>query len=273
MTVIGGAPMATVESALKTANEYGKEILMELTGVRDIVARAKEWRQVGIEWMVYHRGWDEEASNRQWSQDDLDTIQRLIDMGFKVTVTGGLTNETIPFFQSIPVTALITGRAIHAAKDPVASAMQIRSTIARHWGAPGAKYLSSAGNVTDYEVAAKAIRWGVSEMDLVLVTDGTDCPGCDTPGQFCQGTETAIFAPEGINIDDLVGAIERIMGPSNAYGKVNHAAFYLDPAQITNFTPARVIQLLTATGNALTGLGHRVDLNSGIAAANQVLKN
>ena len=271
MTVIGGAPMATVESALKTANEYGKEILMELTGVRDIVARAKEWRQVGVEWMVYHRGWDEEASNRQWSQDDLDTIQRLIDMGFKVTVTGGLTNDSIPFFQNIPVTALITGRAIHAAKDPVASAMEIRSTISRLWGAPRPDYLSPTGNNTDYDAAAKAIRWGISEMYLVLTTDGSECPGCDARGRLCRGTETAIFVPDSIDVDDLICAIEQIMGPSNAFGKVNHAAFYLDPAQIMNFTPGDVIQLLAATGNALAGLGYRGDFNTGIAVANRVL--
>lgn len=273
MTVIGGAPMATVESALKTANEYGKEVLMELTGVRDIIAYAKEWRQVGIEWMVYHRGWDEEASNRQWSQDDLDTIQRLIDMGFKVTVTGGLTNDSIPFFQNIPVTALITGRAIHAAPDPVASAMEIRSTISRLWGSPQPDYLAQGGNGNDLDIAAKAIRWGVSEMDLLLTTDGTDCPGCDAPGRLCRGTQTAVFVPGNINVDDLVGAIERIMGPSKAYGKVDHAAFYLDPAQLAAYSPAAVVQLLAATGNALAGLGHRVDLNSGIAAANQVLGN
>ena len=273
MTVIGGAPMATVESALKTANEYGKEILMELTGVRDIIARAKEWRQVGIEWMVYHRGWDEEASNRQWSQNDLDTIQRLIDMGFKVTVTGGITLESIPFFQSIPVTAIITGRAIHAAKDPVASAMEIRSTIARLWGSPQPASAARKADPSDFETAAKAIRWGISEMDLFLATDGTDCPGCDAAGHFCRGTRTDIFAPGGLDLDDLVNGIERIFGPSNAFGKVNHSTFYLDPAQITDFSAAKVIQLLTAAGNALAGLGHRVDLNSGLAAANQVLKN
>jgi len=273
MTVIGGAPMATVESALKTANEYGKEVLMELTGVRDIIAYAKEWCQVGIEWMVYHRGWDEEASNRQWSQDDLDTIRRLIDMGFKVTVTGGLTNDSIPFFQNIPVTALITGRAIHAAPDPVASAMEIRSTISRLWGAPQPDYLAPGGNGTDLEAAAKAIRWGISEMDLLLTTDGTDCPGCDATGRLCRGTQTAVFVPDNINVDDLVGAIERIMGPSRAYGKVDHAAFYLDPAQLAAYSPAAVVQLLTATGNALSGLGHRVDLNSGISTANQILGN
>jgi 3-dehydro-L-gulonate-6-phosphate decarboxylase len=273
MTVIGGAPMATVESALKTANEYGKAVLMELTGVRDIIARAKEWRQVGIEWMVYHRGWDEEASNRQWSQNDLDTIQRLIDMGYKVTVTGGITLESIPFFQSLPVTALITGRAIHAAKDPVAAAMAIRSTIARLWGAPRPGSAARKTDASDYEAAAKAVRWGVSEMDLLLTNDGTDCPGCDAPGSFCRGTSTAIFAPEGINVDDLVRGIERIFGPSKAFGRVDHSAFYLDPAQITEFSSGKVIQLLTAAGNALAGLGHRVDLNSGIAVANQILSH
>jgi 3-hexulose-6-phosphate synthase len=273
MTVIGGAPMATVESALKTANEYGKEVLMELTGVRDIIACAKEWRQVGVEWMVYHRGWDEEASNRQWSQDDLDTIRRLIDMGFKITVTGGITAEILPFFQSLPVTAVITGRAIHAAKDPVSSAMNIRSTIARLWGSPQPDATARKTDNLSLETAARAIRWGVSEMDLLLTTDGTDCPGCDAPGSLCQGTRTDILVPEGLNVDDLVREIERIFGPSHAFGRIDHAAFYLDPAQIAGFSPAAVIQLLTAVGNALTGLGHRVDLNSGLSAANRVHEN
>ena len=271
MTVIGGAPMATVESALKTANEYGKEVLMELTGVRDIIAYAKEWRQVGVEWMVYHRGWDEEASNRQWSQSDLDTVQRLIDMGFKITVTGGITAETLPFFQNLPVNAIITGRAIHAAEDPVSSAMNIRSTIARLWGAPRSHGVASTTGNVNLQTAAKAIRWGVSEMDLLLTTDGTDCPGCDAPGSLCQGTKTGIFVPEDLNVDNLVREIERIFGPSSAFGKINYAAFYLDPAQITDFSVAAVIQLLTAVGNALNGLRHRVDVNAGLSAANQVL--
>jgi 3-hexulose-6-phosphate synthase len=44
MTVIGGAALATVEQALAVARKRGKEMLMELTGVRDILARATEWR-------------------------------------------------------------------------------------------------------------------------------------------------------------------------------------------------------------------------------------
>ena len=126
--------LATVESALRVAQDMGKEMLMELTGVRDIIARAEEWREIGVERMVYHRGWDEQIFDRQWQPEDLVVVQQLIDMGFKVTVTGGITVDLLPFFKELAVSVIITGRAIHQAENPVASARQIRSAIARLWG-------------------------------------------------------------------------------------------------------------------------------------------
>ena len=271
MTVIGGAPMATVQSALKTAHQYGKEILMELTGVRDIMARAREWRDVGVERMVYHRGWDEEAYNRQWSQSDLDTIGQLIDMGFKVTATGGITQESLPFFQSLPISIIITGRAIHKADDPAASALSLRSTLAKLWGAPEASFALHRKGDMDLEAAAKAVRWAVSEMDLFLTTDGSQCPGCDAPDRLCRGTQTTIFVPKGMNVDDLIQGIERIFGPDSSYGRAGHQTFYLDPAMLGNRSPQSVMQLLTALGNALGQRGHRCDLNRSLSIAQQIL--
>jgi len=136
MTVIGGAPLITVELALKEARERRKHILVELTGVRDILDRAQEWRQLGVEWLVYHLGWDEGIYHRKWSVDDLAIIRALIGMGFKVAVAGGITGEQLAYFQGLPVSILITGRAIHQADNPVAAAMEMRSQIARLWSAP-----------------------------------------------------------------------------------------------------------------------------------------
>lgn len=135
MTVIGGAALATVELAVKMARQEGKEMLMELTGVRDILARAEEWKQVGVERMVYHRGWDEQTFDRQWQEEDKVIIRKLIDMGFKITVTGGITTELLPFFQDLPVSIIIAGRAIHQAADPAAAAGEFRAAIHRLWGA------------------------------------------------------------------------------------------------------------------------------------------
>lgn len=133
MTVIGGATLSTVEQALTVARQRGKEMLMELTGVRDILERAVEWRGIGVERIVYHREWDAQSAGRQWTEADKDTISRLIDMGFKLTVTGGLTLELLPFFADLPVSVLICGRGIREASDPRAAAREMRQAIANLW--------------------------------------------------------------------------------------------------------------------------------------------
>ena len=268
MTVIGGAALATVESALRVAQDMGKEMLMELTGVRDIIARAEEWRDIGVERMVYHRGWDEQIFDRQWQPEDLVVIQQLIDMGFKVTVTGGITVELLPFFQDLPVSVIITGRAIHQAPDPAASARQIRSTIHRLWGGEG-RPLTGAPSFAD--TAAMALRFGISDMGLLLTVDGRECPGCDSPQRFCQTTRVGIQSPPGVKAGDVVQGIGKLFGESDAVGIESSAAFYLDPGLLSNASAHQVIALLRATGTALEQLGFSVDASAGIAAANRCL--
>src|SRR5512140_1798241 len=173
MTVIGGAALSTVEQALAVARKRGKEMLMELTGVRDILPRAAEWRRIGVDRIVYHREWDAQSAGREWTQAD------------KVTVTGGMTIDILPFFADLPVAVLICGRGIREAADPRAAARQMRLALADLWSgaSPSVRQssssaASSASSIADLSV--KAIRWGVSEMGLLLVSDGSDCPGCDS---------------------------------------------------------------------------------------------
>ena len=136
MTVIGGATLATVGQALAVARQRGKEMLMELTGVRDILERAVEWRKIGVERIVYHREWDAQDAGRVWNEADKDTIRKLIDMGFMLTVTGGLTMELLPFFADLPVSVVICGRGIREAVDPRAAAREMRQAITNLWSVP-----------------------------------------------------------------------------------------------------------------------------------------
>lgn len=273
MTVIGGAPLATVKSALEEGHKQNKEVLMELTGVRDIIARATEWREIGIERMVYHRGWDEQDAARQWNDNDKDTIRQLIDMGFKVTVTGGLNVKLLPFFQGLPVSIIICGRSIRETPDPAASAREVRNTIARLWGGGHSALTSSGSNGTSplNNTAPMAIRYAVSEMGLMMAVDGRDCPGCDSPKRLCQGTQTTIHCPAGVSADNVVQTIGQFFGQSKAIGRVSGDVFFLDPGQLPGTSPHRVIELLTATGHALRQLGCQVDVGAGIAVANQIM--
>lgn len=108
-------------------------------------------------------------------------------------------------------------------------------------------------------------------MGLLLTVDGRDCPGCDTPQRFCQSTRTSIHCPPEVNAGDLVQAIGRIFGRSDAFGRESSEVFFLDPARIRDLSGSRVIELLRATGNALQQLGAQVDVNAGVAVADRVL--
>lgn len=281
MTVIGGAALATVEQALEMARKMGKEMLMELTGVRDIIACAKEWRQIGVERMVYHRGWDEQTANRQWVEDDRTTIRQLIDMGFKITVTGGITTEKLPFFQPLPVSVVICGRGIRETADPRAAAHAFRAEMQRLWGGgeaatmPMVKPSYAGGKATATSVAenaAKAVRWGISEMGLLLTVDGRECPGCDSPQRFCWNTQTQIHCPAGVNAVELSQRLAQAYGRSEAVGRISDAVFFLDPARLGNLTANSVIELLSATGNALRQMGCQLDVNAGIGVADRILR-
>ena len=274
LTVIGGAAIATVEQALSVARQRGKEMLMELTGVRDILARATEWRQIGVDRIVYHREWDAQSAGREWTEDDKDIMRKLIDMGYKVTVTGGLTIEILPFFADLPVSVLICGRGIREAPDPRSAARQMRLALSELWSNPSftassSRTISSPSSLT--ELSAKAIRWGISEMGLSLVVDGRECPGCDSPRRFCLGTQTDIQCPGNLRSDDIVRGLARIVNANGTYGRVSESSFFLDPAQFSDLSRNRVVELLNATGTALQQLGQPVDTSAGIKAANQVL--
>ena len=84
--------------------------------------------------MVYHRSRDAQAAGIAWSESDISAIKRLAEMGFKVTVTGGLALDDLPLFQGIPIHVFIAGRSIRDAASPVEAAREFKRRIAQLWG-------------------------------------------------------------------------------------------------------------------------------------------
>lgn len=268
MTVLGAAPLDTVRLALEEANSRpGKEMFIELTGIRDILARAREWRSIGVERMVYHRGWDEGNLSRTWDANDLATISELINMGFQVSVAGGLGLEMVPFFRDVAISVFIVGRAIRETPDPAATARQFRAAIQQAWAGAG-----TVGNSYE-DLAAKAIRWGVSEMGLMLTVDGRDCPGCDSPGRFCLGSRTDIQVPAGISSQVLVDKISAGLGPGvrRAVGSTAPDTFFLDLGRLGQLNNNHVMSILSATGTALNQSGFAAETLAGLTAAENIL--
>ncbi|CRY53659.1 3-keto-L-gulonate-6-phosphate decarboxylase sgbH [Yersinia intermedia] len=133
MTVICAAPLATMDTALDVAKQYGGDIQIELFG-HWTLQDAKNWRDLGLKQAIYHRGRDAQASGQNWGQADLERMQALSDLGIELSVTGGITPADLPLFHSIAVRAFIVGRALSEAEQPVAVATAFHHAIDATWG-------------------------------------------------------------------------------------------------------------------------------------------
>jgi 3-dehydro-L-gulonate-6-phosphate decarboxylase len=91
---------------------------------------AQRWADMGVQQVIFKRSRDLEAQGQlSWGQKDFDHIHRLSEMGFKVTVTGGVKPADIPLFAGVPVYIFIAGRAIVKADDPAAAAKTFQDAM------------------------------------------------------------------------------------------------------------------------------------------------
>ena len=128
VTVVGEAPIETLEAALAVARTRGGEVQIELHQgwTREQAAR---WWDLGVRQVIFHRGVEVDAVGGQWPARAMDIISELADVGFRVTATGGISVNSIPAFRDVPVSIFIVGRSIVQAANPLAAAQEFQSAI------------------------------------------------------------------------------------------------------------------------------------------------
>lgn len=97
VTVICCADINTAKGALDVAKEFNGDVQIELTGFWAGSRRRRGARRVFSRWSITAAATRRRQAWR-WSEADISAIKRLSDMGFKVTVTGGLALEDLPLF-------------------------------------------------------------------------------------------------------------------------------------------------------------------------------
>ena len=145
MTVMANTTLATVRSAVQESRRRDKVVLADLTGtpsrfggvgVADVLARSREMRQVGLEWVVLYRGTDEALSGRERTVQHFGIIDGLAALGLRVSVAGGVSLETCGLYGAHPVCILVVGQAIAGAADPQAAAQAFRQRLNALWPDP-----------------------------------------------------------------------------------------------------------------------------------------
>lgn len=128
VTVVGEAPAETIVAAVNVAHAHDGEVQIELPDdwTED---QASSWYDLGIRQVIFHNTAEVGTVGGSWPADTLSTVRRLADLGFAVTVTGGITPDAIKRFAGLPVAIVIAGRAIAAAADPLVAAQELQAVI------------------------------------------------------------------------------------------------------------------------------------------------
>lgn len=136
MTCICSATLPTMKAALKAMQELQGdrgEIQIELYGDWTF-EQAQTWLNTGISQVIYHQSRDALLAGETWGEKDLNKVKRLIEMGFRVSVTGGLSTDTLKLFKGVDVFTFIAGRGITEAPIPAEAAREFKAEISRIWG-------------------------------------------------------------------------------------------------------------------------------------------
>lgn len=135
VSVVSGAAPATAEVVYDVARRHGGDVQIELSDGWTW-EQAARWRRIGIDQAIIHRSRDAEAQGElSWGSADLDSIRRLADMGYRVTVAGSVGVDDVAAFAGIPVYIFISGRAIRGASDPARAAAAFQRAISRSFSA------------------------------------------------------------------------------------------------------------------------------------------
>ena len=134
VSCVAGASLMTIQQVCRVAEELGGEVQVELADEWFDPARARAWREAGVQHVIVKRSRDREAAgDLSWKAKDMDLVDELSGMGFTVTITGGVRPTDLPAFAGRQVGIVITGRAIVGADDPASAAKQLRDTLAEVW--------------------------------------------------------------------------------------------------------------------------------------------
>lgn len=127
VTILAVAEDETIKGAVAEARKQNRQILVDMIGVKDIAARAKELDVFGVDYICVHTGYDLQAVGKN-SFEDLNTIKRVVKQA-KVAVAGGIKLATLPEVIQAQPDLVIVGGGITSTEDKQATAAEMQRLI------------------------------------------------------------------------------------------------------------------------------------------------
>ena len=126
VTVMGVSDDPTIEEAIRAGKKYGVEIMVDLLGVKDKVARAQKLEEMGVDYLCLHVSIDKQMLG----VSPCEEIKQIADaVSIPIAAAGGLNSENSHIAVRAGATIIIIGGAIHKAPDVASAARSIREAI------------------------------------------------------------------------------------------------------------------------------------------------
>jgi len=108
-TIMGVADDGTLKEAVRSGRKYGCRIMVDLLGVEDKKARAKELEAMGVDLLCLHVSIDDQMMGKTFTEEvkELAAATEL-----PIAVAGGITTETAHLFVEAGASIIIVGGAI-----------------------------------------------------------------------------------------------------------------------------------------------------------------
>jgi 3-hexulose-6-phosphate synthase len=134
VTTQGITTLATIREVQREADKWNRRAEVDMTGVEDPAARAKQVQESGVSLVLYHRSIDEETTQGAlWDEKAINTVRTMCAFGLDVAIAGGIHLDILPLLHGVPIYGVVVGRGITAQADPARAAEQIANRIHEIW--------------------------------------------------------------------------------------------------------------------------------------------
>lgn len=122
--VCGAASDGVIYAAVNAAKSAGVKVTASLMGVRDQYQRATELDNLGLDYILAHRGYNDDF--HWFDPEHVGILKRMVaDIKTPLAIGGGINEDNYPVLQGLGFSIIIAGRSITEAPDPGRAARRL----------------------------------------------------------------------------------------------------------------------------------------------------
>lgn len=128
VTVLGCASDEVIKRVVKSAKKYDGEVMADSLGVHDLITRAKELGDLGVDTLCLNRRGIK--MRRATQTENLKQLKALVEeIELPIYLAGGIDLLELIALRKIPLAGVIIGAAIAEADSPAEAAKEMRRVI------------------------------------------------------------------------------------------------------------------------------------------------